>query len=528
MINKAKYLTSSVVALAALPSAQAANCSPGGFYVGAAIGANFGKATVQVDKENLKKKAAACVEPLVAKLNESVKAVAAQEKPLEDQVTAIGKVIEDAVDAYYHCVQQLVRQVAFPAPANGGGYPIGSLLAILNAPANAGAENQWIVGAIRLLVQADPTLEQSELLLADPDDPAGVAGNPAADRLFRRYERDDLTGLFKTAVTNLIKEGKLATLLEDIPQQTLFDDFHINAGNPAVPIVTFEEELSEDYKDKAVAAVKPYLDSVEARTRLITTYRDAVKDSTDPAILTIFYKAADKKEALTDAAVIATNLTNFGTKSLDSAFATLGFSNSNQISKKATGFGFGFIAGFDHRTCDAMLGIELEAEVCAGGKIKIRDSANKTGSDGITVSRQWGVSLKPRVGYMFAPQVEVYFTVGAGFNKYKVDTSALKAILEPAAGLKKIADAYNAKNAKTPIDTQVFDSTMGKILKAHSKTKFTPIVGAGVRYQVTSDIDLLVEYNYGFKTNIVDTAKAGAKIGYEYHKLKAGAVFRVN
>jgi opacity protein-like surface antigen len=281
---------------------------------------------------------------------------------------------------------------------------------------------------------------------------------------------------------------------------------------------------------KNIESTTAYTTATASVTSLITTYRDAVKDSTEAGVLTIFYKAADKKEAITDAAVIQENITKFGANVVNTEFTELGLNKNNQVSKRATGFGISFIAGFDHRMGDAMLGIEVEADIGIGGKIKVRDKKAAKGSDGITAQRQWGIALKPRIGYMVAPQFEVYLTVGAGFSKYKVDTKALMTVLDHAAVLKTMAEKYNATEAgkKDSIDLKIFDQGSDKVLKTHSKTKFTPIVGAGLRYQITPDVDFLLEYNYLFKAKLVDTQKAGAEVRFEGHKIKAGAACRVN
>jgi opacity protein-like surface antigen len=128
------------------------------------------------------------------------------------------------------------------------------------------------------------------------------------------------------------------------------------------------------------------------------------------------------------------------------------------------------------------------------------------------------------------PRVQVFGTGGVAFTRFKTDTTHLKTVFDHVTELKKLAEAYNASvtEADKKIDLTVFNKDSAKILKSHSSMRCVPVIGAGVTWEISPGVNLLVEYNYMFRTSIVKSDKAGVDASMEGHKVKLGVLFNLN
>lgn len=152
------------------------------------------------------------------------------------------------------------------------------------------------------------------------------------------------------------------------------------------------------------------------------------------------------------------------------------------VSKKKTKFLADLVFGYDHRINDVMLGVDLTFGMMFG-KTKVmyngwqQDTATlhdvNTDKDFLTAKNTWNIALMPRVGYLVMPQLELYATAGVKMAHYKLTYS--DEVADPA-------DKLSSTTAK--------------------KVKFIPVVGAGLRYEITPDIYAKLEYNYDFRKGL--------------------------
>lgn len=151
---------------------------------------------------------------------------------------------------------------------------------------------------------------------------------------------------------------------------------------------------------------------------------------------------------------------------------------SCSVSKKKTKFLADLVFGYDHRINDVMLGVDLTFGMMFG-KTKVgydgwgRDDAGD-GKDFVTAKNTWNIALMPRVGYLVMPQLELYATAGVKMAHFKVSYTDEK---------ENTNFAYN-------------NPTSAK------KMKFIPVVGGGLRYEITPDIYAKLEYNYDFRKGL--------------------------
>lgn len=178
----------------------------------------------------------------------------------------------------------------------------------------------------------------------------------------------------------------------------------------------------------------------------------------------------------------------------------IGATNDNKdyrATKKKAKFLADLVFGYDRRINDVMLGVDLTVGMQFGKtKIAVGPQGEK---DKITLKNTWNIALMPRVGYLVMPQLEIYATAGVKLAHWKL--------------------TYN------PNDDQIK-------AKSAKKIKFLPVVGAGLRYEITPDIFVKFEYNYEFKKGVKlpkfgedDTLKVSS-VKPQAHVVKAGIGFR--
>lgn len=168
-----------------------------------------------------------------------------------------------------------------------------------------------------------------------------------------------------------------------------------------------------------------------------------------------------------------------------------------RINKKKTKFLADLVFGYDHRINDVMLGVDLTAGMMFG-KTKVNTGPDDA-KDNINLKNTWNIALMPRVGYLVMPQLELYATAGVKLAHWKL--------------------TYNPND----------DDTDAKSAK---KVKFLPVVGGGLRYEITPDIYAKLEYNFEFKKAVklpkfedADTLKVSS-VKPQAHVIKLGVGFR--
>lgn len=193
-----------------------------------------------------------------------------------------------------------------------------------------------------------------------------------------------------------------------------------------------------------------------------------------------------------------------------------GTEKSAAVNKKKTKFLADLVFGYDHRINDVKLGVDLTVGMMFG-----KTASNYFGSDGndhdaatdkdnVNAKNTWNIALMPRVGYLVMPQLELYATAGVKAAHYKVTYAD---VIEPAG--------------------QEHTTTTAK------KVKFIPVVGAGLRYEITPDIYAKLEYNYDFRKGLkmpsdlsadaeTPTGKGGSakSVKIPAHSIKVGVGFK--
>lgn len=150
------------------------------------------------------------------------------------------------------------------------------------------------------------------------------------------------------------------------------------------------------------------------------------------------------------------------------------------------------VLGYDFHFDTVVLGMDFEFGTTFGkfkstGKLET-DSGDEV--DGkLTTKTQWQLGFMPRVGYLVTPDCEIYLTVGARVVKHKSNSSETDTV----------TGATTTENLK--------------------KTKVHPVAGLGMKYSFTPNLFAKAEYNYLFKTKVLNNVKYqahGFKLGFGY------------
>jgi len=162
-----------------------------------------------------------------------------------------------------------------------------------------------------------------------------------------------------------------------------------------------------------------------------------------------------------------------------------------RASKKKTKFLADLVFGYDHRFNDVMLGADLTVGMQFGKtKVNVGEASSQ---NNINLKNTWNAALMPRIGYLVMPQLELYATAGVKLAHWKLTYT----------------DTSDAESAK--------------------KIKFLPVVGGGLRYEITPDIYAKLEYNFEFKKAVKLTSNAVdhiSSIKPQAHIIKLGVGFR--
>ncbi|MDR3031139.1 MAG: hypothetical protein LBU35_02000 [Holosporales bacterium] len=537
-----KVLVAGIMAAVGSVPAGSTLCNDGGFYVGANLGASFNKASVKYDKDQFIKKGTKLYDDLVGKMTALLtKAKATWDK---EKMQEHSEAIRNAIAAILADLLSNTGQVGVLCLQHDyeavGTANAGSLAAIL-----AKKDTTSILGRlITLLCSGDESIASDDLFKAAPQAVADYS-----------TIKGKLNKLLEKSVTKLIQEdGKLEEFYNIMGSNVAagVSFYSVSATTatalttPALPIgpgpiLTPTDANMDLFANQAntsgvyISAKEPnkaYVAELNKVGELIGTYREAVSEQfkSDNDLKAIFYKTGPDKKVtdtlITDVSKIKENMTAYNEKVVKKGLSDLGISDTKSVaSKRATGFLFEALFGFDHRINDVMLGIDLNVGMECGGKAKIKD---KKASEGVEVKRQFVVALMPRVGYLVAPQFEVFLTGGISIGRYKADTSKILKVFDFSNSFKKMGEEYNklTTDDKEKINLEVWDNETKKTFKSHKKTKIVPVLGIGVSYEITPEVFARLAYNFAFKTKLVNTKAAGAEIKFASHMLKAGIGFR--
>ena len=499
-----KILAAGLIAATTALSANATHCGNGGFYMGAAIGASFNKASFKFDRASLNDNLDSGIKGLTEKV---VAKQAAADKLFEDvDVTDFMTQLETFSTQIANTLGAKLTSTVAPADT-AKGVEESSIAAYYYKKSNStDAFYKFISWVVKYNPEALSDTTMSQKLTSATDISVVIA--EAAQAAIKLGEINTLGAAL--GLTGTQKE--LTFVSVKIQGDKLFADNKTGA---------YYDLFKSDSSSKYVP-YKTALDSVATTMNNLKKAADADGKDASESVIKLFYTDTDRKTANTTAQFVEA-LSKYSTGIIDKELTELKVNSKDVASKKATGFLFAANFGFDHRINDVMLGIELEAGMEAGGKVKKKD-LNKT--DGLTVRRQFYVSLMPRVGYLFTPQFEGFLTFGGSLGKYKTDTSLWDKVFNHAGAVVEMNKQWNKDNPKDLLDTKVNNTEAANIYKKHSKTKFVPVIGAGVRYEITPEIFATLAYNYAFKTTVASQAKAGTQVKFQSHILKAGVGFR--
>lgn len=512
-MNMNKILAAGLIAAVATVAQAETQCGNGGFYMGATLGASFNKVTAKFDKASL-----------TAKLEAQAKALAEKLKAAQTAAeTAYAEVDATALKAAFDVVLTNLKNTASGA---------NTAITALMAPEVAGKAAAQSLAAFHANSNNKDTVLFKILEWLNKYDSTALA----SDEFTKKIENTtDLSKTFDKAIDAAIEAGAIQELLEACGTVAANNNIVIYPGTnllAAVNIARFaaaDKKTGEYYKftakDSKYTVYNTALTNVTETVKALKKAAKADDASAASDVVSLFYSDVKTKTAETalGANEIADQLVKYPAGKVEKEMTELKANASGVASKKATGFLFGANFGFDHRINDIMLGIELEAGMEAGGKAKFRDDSK---TNGLTARRQFYVSLMPRIGYLFAPQFEGFLTFGGSLGKYKVDTSLWNTVFDKtSAEFTSMVNSYN-ENHSDKIDATVNGTDAAKVYKSHSKTKFVPVIGAGIRYEITPEIFATLAYNFTFKTTIADTKTAGSQFKFQSHILKAGVGFR--
>ena len=159
------------------------------------------------------------------------------------------------------------------------------------------------------------------------------------------------------------------------------------------------------------------------------------------------------------------------------------------------------LVGYDRKFENFKLGIELLAGTVIG-KMKHRDREYEEPEYGTgTFKNPWSISLMPRVGYMVTPKFELYGTFGVRVANGRVDIRV---------------GGY-----------RIFDGEFVEAKAKSCRTHIQPLVGGGMRYEISNCAFAKLEYNYGFDTPLkFRFAKALVRGRLQAHTAKLGFGYR--
>lgn len=527
----------------------AGTCANGGFYGAFNVGVVFAKGSIKVDTElyngNKYTDFAKKFAEGITKAQEAVKA----------DVTQYSKDVDAAISAIADVIVKNAATMVQEADGTNAPDALGSGATL----ATLAASNSYLGNIVHSIVTNSPdaatitglddyaktaldklSVDAIKVVLAKATFASGVAGE-----YITKMNAVNTTAAITNGNAAIIIPGLTGVLASSTAKECFsgiitFADKASPTG--VVPSVTADltkikadyatyvkalTALSEGAKASKVDVVKNLFANGTA-----TLVPAAMTDGQEPSTLvgTTTKTDATPKANVADADTIKTAITSAITEAGKSDVEELGLTGKGVASKSATGFAAEIALGYDHRIGDCMIGIEMPIGINLGGKCKIKDKGSSAGSDGITVQQSYYVGLMPRVGYLVTPAFEIYATAGFNFGKYTADTTNMATVLDKSEAVEEIAKAWNETAKGTGYEISDADmETIGKLagvdtdtFKKFHRTKFVPVIGLGVRYNITPDVFMKLEYNYAFRTKVVKQVKAGCDVRYQAQKLMLG------
>ena len=208
----------------------------------------------------------------------------------------------------------------------------------------------------------------------------------------------------------------------------------------------------------------------------------------------------------------------------------------HKVKKTKTRFLAELVLGYDWRVNDIMIGVDLNLG-STFGKIGLKtktekydfarvkaDKDEEAGANPVRIfaklKSQWHIALMPRVGYLITPQLEGYVTAGVKMTRFKLETY-------------KYADwDLRSKDEAETLGFEDSDMTGYYSKLKKSKCRFIPVVGAGIRYEITPELYTKLEYNYEFRTNVkvhkesFNDNLSKLKVRTQAHVIKLGLGYR--
>ncbi len=380
--------------------------------------------------------------------------------------------------------------------------------------------------------------------------------------VYKGANKDKLNAAITSALNTIVSSAINGTKYDGLSIATSGDDigasymkFALSGANSVGPATATDinnatDELLKAY-DSAAGVLKTATQKFESADNALQTATNALSAAN---------KELEKFDIDEDVAAAYKEIAGYSTSTQANEVEKLendelGLNSNGKRSKTKSGFVAEAVVGFDHRISDIMVGADLFVGFDTS-KLPIRDyktsadresgNASKARKDSIEIKRQFYVGLMPRIGYKFTPQLEGFVAFGVQMGRYKVDTTGLKVIYD---NVSKYAKVYNtvremvvAQSNNATADTKAkwnealnllnddlssYDKEVAKYCKKHNKTKFSPVVGCGIRYDFTESVFGTLAYKYQFNSKIADYNKTGIiQVKDQNHTVTVGVGFR--
>lgn len=526
-------LLSAVVVAGA--QAEVTNCNPGSFYAGLNVGFVAHKAQLKV-KEGTEADGTAA--KLLAEMKKAKdaweKGAADAQKVVAEKTTANAETAKTQTEKLTAAQKAYSDELIAKYKATAAG-----TLGIGTTAVPADTQLDALVGFTKILFNDEAVKKTFAASVGNTQLDSAITAakiadyNKAIETVIPTYVAQLFDGKLPEATAKTLTVEKAVVGSVSDHTEFKFADATVKTNTEFTTAKTAAEKTAADLKTATTA-----LETEKAKTKFLETVFADGKE----------VKLADlKDDASVKAKVAAVNKLEMSELLL----------NPNAKRSKTKG---GFVAeavfGFDHRIDDMMVGAELYVGLDTS-KLTLRDkkvtdarkagTADKSIKDGVELKRQFYVGIAPRIGYMFTPQLEGYFMVGAQLNRYSINAKGLAVVFDHSTAMLEQAKAANEAKAKYVAELKKTDETAATAeekriptvsteetytarnasYKKHNKTKFAPVIGVGIRYAFTPDVFGTLQYKYQFNTKVTDYNKTGGiQIKDQNHTVTVGVGFR--
>ena len=357
-----------------------------------------------------------------------------------------------------------------------------------------------------LFSSLNSSVTQNPIAITIPND---VVADPArfTDTNYTSKSATKTYSVTSESVTDTIKEfDKIKNILQD---------------KAAEYLKTYNAEMSSMYQ-AATSTAGPALKSA---------FTNVFGETYSPATT-----VSGAQEELTN---LTTALTTLGSPNTTTGSASnidcSGFGNNGSSNRNATGFIIEPFIGYDFKNGKCNFGADLAFGYEMGGRPTFNVTNAVANSKGVTIRREFAITLMPRIGWQFTPKFEVFLAVGAAYSKYKINKANIATLTPNSNALGQMINSYNATvntyntaNPNAPLPYINSDSiVIGTTQKAASKMNLVPMFGIGCRFNITPKIYGKLEFDMALSTKISNGAKDGLTIKFQSNILKAGIGVRV-